>query len=113
MKKHTKGPWKIGSPQNLGKIHPPHTKSNQVMVSIFGNDAQTENGHAIGPTSVCQITDGAEMPNAHLIAASPTLLEACEAALMSIELGPALGSPELAKKILQNAIDKAKGKGET
>jgi hypothetical protein len=92
---HTPGPWNIWY------------KGEKDIPAIANNYANT--GHA---TDICTVDGENQDANAHLIAAAPELLEACEAALEVTDsiLVPALGTAglQLAER-LRAAIAKARG----
>jgi len=99
MNKHTPGPWKFYK----GKLRP---KFSQVMII----EIRDKTGKSIVKWTGF---DGVNLPkkeieaNAHLMAAAPELLEACQLALITIESAPRTNMFTRTK--LTIAIAKAKG----
>lgn len=95
--KHTPGPW---------------TVEVQDEENTVTDDGDTEVFYVCHPwttcpdTTICKVED---IDDAHLIAASPTLLSACEVALDALE---DTGNYEGTRRALRYAIAKATGGGD-
>lgn len=92
LPKHTPGPWRLQEP----------SKTKQKELALF---------RVLTPNGDEGISIAGTLANAHLIAAAPELLEACEIALKRlIELQISTGYPTAWPQIqLETVIKKAKG----
>jgi hypothetical protein len=101
MSNHTPGPWEAEHLEKAGywavEAQIPGLKRSGPVADTLNQD------HCIDPEE--------ERANAHLIAAAPLLLDACEAALSYFDRqgeGPAMTSLQMFET-LKNAIAKARG----
>jgi hypothetical protein len=83
--KHTPGPWDTKE----GQIYPEESGRTLALITYYDRDNKED------------------VANARLIAAAPELLEACEAVYAN--LNPAYLHNRLCMRLLQKAIEKAKG----
>ena len=97
MKKHTKGPWKVREKLTVG---------NKILITSCKDKYVSE-------IFTLECEKAIDKANAHLIAASPDLLEACKSAYKNLkgetEMGWSIKKRSILLDELLNTINKAEG----